>query len=49
MKSHKRYYFEPTDHPNLHRIVVIMRRPKTKSRFRRIIWWAWHYKFEYDK
>lgn len=45
MKRHKQYYFEPTDQPNVHRIIMIMRKPKDKSRFRRIMWLAWHYRY----
>ena len=45
MKRHKTHYFEPADSPNLHRIVMIWRRPKPKSRIRRIMWNAYHYKF----
>jgi len=45
MRKHKQFYSEPTDNPNINRIVMIMRKPKDKSRFRRIMWWAWHYKW----
>ena len=46
MRRHKRFYFEQTsEQPNLYRIVMIARRPKHKSKIRRIIWLAWHYKW----
>ena len=45
MRRHKRFYTEPTDNPDLTRIVLIMRKPKPKSRIRRVFWRAWHYKF----
>ena len=41
MKRHKRYYFEPLeDQPNAHRIVMIMRGPKKRSRIRTCMYWA---------
>jgi len=46
MKRHKQYYFEQVpEQPNLHHIVMIMRKPKNKSRFRRIMFLAWHYQY----
>ena len=46
MRRHKRYYFEPDENPKLTRIIVIMRKPKPKSRMRRIMWIAHHLKYE---
>ena len=43
MKRHKQYYFEPTDQPNAHRIVMIWRNPKKRSRIRTCMYWAWQY------
>jgi hypothetical protein len=43
MKRHKQHYFEQVeDNPDLHRIVMIWRKPKPKSRIRTIMFWAWH-------
>ncbi len=44
MKRHKQFYSEPTDNPDINRIIVIMRKPKKKSYFRRRMWLAWNYK-----
>jgi hypothetical protein len=42
MKRHKQYYFEQVpEQPNLHHIVMIMRKPKKRSRIRKIMYWAW--------
>jgi hypothetical protein len=42
MKRHKQYYFEQVpEQPNLHRIVMIRRKPKKRSRIRKIMYWAW--------
>ena len=41
MRRHKQYYFEPTDQPNINRIVMIMREPKKRSRIRKCMYWAW--------
>ena len=39
---HKRYYTEPIeDQPELHRIVMIWRNPKKRSRIRKCMYWAW--------
>jgi hypothetical protein len=44
MTRHKRYYFEPIEgQPNVHRIVMIMRGPKKRSRIRWCMYWAWQY------
>ena len=45
MKRHKRHYFEPTDNPDITRVVVVWRKPKPKSTIRRTMWWAYHSKF----
>jgi hypothetical protein len=43
MKRHKQYYFEQVENnPDLHRIVMIWRKPKSKLRIRTIMFWAWH-------
>ena len=44
-KRHKTFYFESIGSPDITRIVLIMRKPKPKSRIRRVFWRAWHYKF----
>lgn len=44
-QQHKKVYSEPTDNPDLYRIVMIMRKPKPKSKFRTIMWLAWHYQY----
>jgi hypothetical protein len=42
MKRHKQYYFEQVEgNPDLHRIVMIMRKPKKRSRIRKCMYWAW--------
>ena len=42
MKRHKQYYFEPIEsNPDLHRIVMIWRKPKKRSRIRTVTYWAW--------
>ena len=46
MKRHKQCYSEPTDNPDLMRVIIIMRKPKPKSKFRRIMWRAHHLKYE---
>jgi hypothetical protein len=47
MKRHKGYYFRPTDNPDLQEIVVIIRRPKPRSRIRTIMWWAANIKWDH--
>ena len=42
---HKKVYSEPTDNPSIDRIIIIMRKPKKQSRIRRIMWMAYHFKF----
>ena len=43
MKRHKQFYFEPVEeNPSLHRIVMIIRKPKKQSLIRKCIYWAWH-------
>ena len=44
MRRHKRYYTEPIeDQPELHRIIMIWRNPKKRSRMRWCMYWAWQY------
>jgi hypothetical protein len=44
MRRHKQHYFEQVEvNPNLYRIVMIWRKPKKRSRIRKIIYWAWQY------
>jgi hypothetical protein len=43
---HKKHYFEATDNPSITRVILIMRKPKPKSRMRRIMWIAHHLKYE---
>ena len=39
---HKRYYTEPIEgQPELHRIVMIWRNPKTRLRIRTCMYWSW--------
>jgi hypothetical protein len=45
MRRHKRHYFEPTDNPDITRVVVVWRNLKPKSRIRRLMWIAHHLKF----
>lgn len=47
MNSIRGFYFRPTDNPNVKEIVVIMRRPKPKSKLRNIMWWAWQIKWDH--
>ena len=42
MKRHKQHYFEQVeDNPDLHRIVMIWRKPKKRSHIRKCMYWAW--------
>ena len=45
MKRHKQHYFEPLPDkdPSMHRIVMIWRKPKKRSRIRKCMYWAWQY------
>lgn len=38
---HKRIYSEPTDNPNIMKIIMIFRNLKPKSRIRKTMWRAW--------
>ena len=43
MKRHKQHYFEPLpdEDSSIHRIVMIWRKPKKRSRIRTCMYWAW--------
>jgi len=43
MKRHKQHYFEPLpdEDSSIHRIVMIWRKPKKRSRIRKCMYWAW--------
>lgn len=43
MKRHKQYYFEAVeDNPEIHRVIMVWRKPKKRLYIREIMYWAWH-------